>query len=381
MAVRAYVCALAVAVTCFGCKGVVNDSAQDADAPVADGGQDLGAPSQDAGAPQPGKLFEMLDDMERGEANLATPIGLGSWMVQPADSNPTPAVERMWLAPAVPRDGSVLAQAVRVDAPGTIDLRIDLHGPQFGSGGPPFPDVSAYAGVAFWVRGLSPTDAMTVAIEADPVTPGRAYEPARTSADPWFEHPVKLSSEWRRHILLFDDFRQPDHPDARVRTQALWSVHFIGGLDRAGAEFWIDDMALLCKGTCPAPAWDLYPTAGPGMSDSSLPWVAGSGSTADTTCATIAPLSLASLSNVSADPVEKVLLRVRIPADPQAAVPLWDWVVEDIASGAKLDFAAIDDVWSTVAVPITAAGRYRVAAHTHYPNLAVCGIETQVDAH
>jgi hypothetical protein len=160
----------------------------------------------------------------------------------------------------------------------------------------------------------------------------------------------------------------------------VWSVHFVAGLDGAGAELWIDDLALLCRGSCPAPVWDVHPTPVSGTDDRSLSWLAGDGTSPDTTCARIAPLSMAPPSNVPVDGAEKLLLRARVPVDPAPAVTIWAWVVENVATGARLDVAKIDESWATVAVPITEAGRYRVGAHTHYPASAVCGVSIEVEA-
>ena len=117
------------------------------------------------------------------------------------------------------------------------------------------------------------------------------------------------------------------------------------------------------------------------MDDRSLPWVAGQTGSDETMCAVVAPLSLAPLSEVPADPVEKLILRVKIPVDPAPTVPGWAWRVEDLANGTTLEVTPIDEAATTVAVPITAAGRYRVVAHTHFPGITVCGVATEIDAH
>jgi hypothetical protein len=77
---------------------------------------------------------------------------------------------------------------------------------------------------------------------------------------------------------------------------------------------------------------------------------------------------------------EKLLLRVRIPVDPAPAVPLWAWVVESVATGNKIGVVNVDQPWTTVAVPITEAGRYRVTAHTHYPATTLCGVAIELEA-
>ena len=185
--------------------------------------------------------------MEGGERNLATPIGLASWYSTSADSTATPSAPNEWgiVTLDTPRDTSRKAFHARVAAPDAIDSKLDIHGPQFHNGGAPYPDMSAYAGVAFWSRGTSQGQSLTMAIEDDRVVSGKSYRETRTSDNPWFEHAVKLTPEWRRHILLFDDFRQPSDSDGRLHTEAIWSVHFLGGLDGAGAELWVDDLALL----------------------------------------------------------------------------------------------------------------------------------------
>ncbi len=366
---------------------------QDGSSPPAMDGAATEAPESDAGVPADaadaaaapqaaGKLFQLLDDMEGGQLNLVTPIGLASWFAGSADPTvASTAAGAFGIADLdSPRDTSQKALHARVAGPGAIDVRIDFHGPGFQGGGPPYPDLAAYAGIAFWSRGLSAAGSLVVAIEDHTVISGKSYAETQASVNPWFEHPAKLTSQWRRHILLFDDFRQPTLPAGRLRTEAIWSLHLLGGLDGTGAEFWIDDLALLCRGRCPNPAWDVFPTQGTGIDDKSLTWVGGEGTSANTTCAVIAALSISRLSDVPVDIGEKLFLRVRIPIDPAPAVPIWAWTVKHVPSGAMIDVTAVDEGWSTVAVPITEPGPYRVVAHTHYPGTDVCGVEANVDA-
>jgi hypothetical protein len=260
--------------------------------------------------------------------------------------------------------------------PDGADLRIDIHGTGFLGGGPPYPNLSAYAGVAFWSRGQSASGSLLVAIQDDTVAAGHAYSQARGSDQPWFEHPTVLTPEWRRHILLFDDFHQPGLT-VPLNTQAVWSLHMLAGLEGGGGDVWIDDLALLCRGACPETPWPVVMSAA-GLDDASLTWTPASAASPDSGCGVLSALSMAPLSDLRADPLEKTILRVRIPAAVPPSVPLWAWSIQNAVSGAKLTPVAVDPGWTTVAVPLTAAGDFTIGAHTHYPGTAVCGVQAAV---
>jgi hypothetical protein len=244
-------------------------------------------------------------------------------------------------------------------------MRIDFHGPRFPR--IPFPDFSAYAGIAFWARSSTDHGDIAVAIEDERGAGG-------------LERSVRLSTDWRRIILLFDEFRAGAHPEARLHTQAIGSVHFAGGLVALPADYWIDDLVLLCRGDCPVPPWEMGSPLAPGLDDKSLSWIPGQGSSPELRCAELASLAMAPLTEVPAGPDERLFLRVRIPVDPPPAVPLWGWTIENVRTGERSSPVALDDGWTTVALPIPAPGEYTIRAHTHHPGNAVCGAEVSVRA-
>lgn len=313
----------------------------------------VGAPE----ATRPATVFQLLHDMEDERENVISPVGLASWFGGGiVDLNP-------------PRAESKKAQF------GSDDLRLDIHGPKFPTG-PLYPDLSGYAGVAFWARARNPGETLLVALEDEEVAGASGYAEARVSTKPWFETEVRLSSDWRRHIVLFDDLRQPGRPDQRLRTQAVWSVHFVGGAEGRSREYWIDDLALLCRGSCPRPAYELPAKVGGGFDELSLPWIKGVPASPEKGCAEIAALSMASLDNIPASATEKAIFKVRVPAAPSAPVPLWAWAVRD-ESGRTIDVTALDEGLTTVAFPVVEPGEYQITAHTHHPGTAVCGVEVR----
>lgn len=356
------------------------DAAEAAAAP-GDGGEDAAdAADGEVGGTTGVQLFQILDDMEGGNPNLPTPVGLASWYVNsPQSGGLTAGAEWAHVAPDPPRDNSRIAQHVVVTDPSGADLRVDFHSPAFPSTS--YPNLSAYAGVAFWSRGHSSSGALLVAIQDDTRAAGsKAYAEARASAQPWFEHATTLTEEWRRHILLFDDFRQPGQTDSRLRTEAVWSIHVLAALDGSGGDVWIDDLALLCRGACPPPSWNLAMSA-TGLDDASLMWTPEDPSSPGTGCAVLSALSMAPLSDLRADPLEKVILRVRIPVTVPPSVPLWAWRIQNAVTGVAVPPAALDDGWTTVAVPLTEPGEYLIGAHSHYPGINVCGVQATATVH
>jgi hypothetical protein len=319
-------------------------------------------PAPPAGSAEPGALFQLIDDMESAKSDFAAAVGLCSWYTRAG----TAAEEEV----APPRNGSRRAWHARAADPAGVDLRIDFHGPQFPR--VPYPDFSAYAGVAFWARAGRQGDAITVAVEDDRVAGQPGYQEARRSARPWPERAVNLSSGWRRTILLFDDFRAT----APLHTAAIWSVHFLA----AAGDFWIDDLALLCRGECPAPPWDTGKPTASGLDERSLSWLPGQGSTPDLQCAQVASLGTSPLVDVAAGPDERLFLRARIPVEPRPAVPLWAWLAENLGTGQRVPVTTLDDQTATAVIPIVTPGPYRIRTHTHYPGLATCGVEVTFQA-
>jgi hypothetical protein len=324
------------------------------------------SPRLPAGVVAPGALFQLIDDMESGMNDFPSPVGLCSWYTRAGGAD----VEEV----APPRDGSRRARHARAAQPEGVDLRIDFHGPQFP--GVPYPDFSGYAGVTFWARAAHDADPLTVAIEDDRVAGQASYQEAQRSTRPWLERSVTLSSGWRRHILLFDDFGAPGQPGARLNATAIWSVHFLAH----AADFWIDDLALLCRGDCPAPPWDLGKPAPAGLDEAALSWVRGQGATPDLRCAELASLTMTPLGDLAAGPAERLFLRARIPVQPRPPVPLWGWFVENVATGARLPVTTLDEASATAVVSVLTPGSYRLRVHTHYPGQEVCGAELSFQA-
>jgi hypothetical protein len=323
------------------------------------------SPAPAAGGVAPGALFQLIDDMESGVNDFPSPVGLCSWYARGG------AAEVEELAP--PHDGSRHARHASARQSGGVDMRIDFHGPQFPR--VPYPDFSRYAGVTFWARGAPGAAPLTVAIQDDRVAGQASYQQAQRSPAPWLERSVTLSSGWRRHILLFDDFRAPGQPAARLNAAAIWSVHFLSG----AGDFWIDDLALLCRGDCPAPPWEVGETA-PGLDEAALSWVRGQGATPDLRCAELASLTMTPLVDVAAGPDERLFLRARIPVQPRPSVPLWGWFVENLATGADLPVTTLDEPSATAVISLVTPGSYRLRVHTHYPGQDVCGAELTFQA-
>jgi hypothetical protein len=279
-----------------------------------------------------------------------------------------------------PRGNSRGAWRVRVNSgEPALDLHLDIHGPAFPR--VPYPDLSAYAGIAFWARSDLPGGEVTVAIEDDTVL-ATGYPEALDSGRPWFTRRVQVGSDWRRHVLLFDDFRQKlvdgRQSDARVHTKAVWSLHLLNGLDGKPVDYQFDDVALLCRGRCPKQAFDVSFTPDAGGADDGAGWISDTASDPARACAQVASLSTAPPAAWMAGTDERIILRVRVKGEPLEAVPLWRWVLERLHSGEELPVIPLDDESSVVALPFVPSGEYRIRAHTHYPANEVCGVDVTV---
>jgi hypothetical protein len=317
-------------------------------------------------------LFQIVDDFDDLGARAPgwiCPVGLCSWFCGPAGSGPGAKGFADVEDPIPARGNSKGAWHLRTGAssPG-VEVKLDIHGPGFPA--VLYPNLENYAGVAFWARSDLDDQTLLVAIEDDKVI-ATSYEVAARSK-PWFTRAVKLSDRWRRYIIRFDDFQQVDSGGAvlpgRLNTKAVWSFHFLAGLDGKNSDAWVDDLALLCKGACPPPAYDLnVATTADALTDPEFEWTRSAASEPHLACAEVAELSMMPFDRWVAGPGEKVFLRARIPSAPSTPVPLWGWTVERLPGGETVPITVIDPESTIVAVPISEPGQYRIRTHTHYP--------------
>lgn len=344
-------------------------------------GEDSAVDAAPAPPAVPTRLFEVIDDLDHEagrEIGFICPVGLCSWFTRSVDSTGLSTSAEL-VAPSPPLGMSKKAWHLRTAADsGGVDVRLDIHAPGF-----PrvlYPDLRAYAGIAFWARGDADNDDLLVAIEDDNVI-APSYAQAAAGAKPWFTHSLKVAPDWRRYILLFDDFRQVDatgRPSGtgQLNAAAVWSIHFIAGLSRRAGGVWVDDVALLCKGACPVPPHELPNTStAAGIKDDDLRWTPASSGEADLRCGELAALSMTPADQWLAGPGKRVFLRARVAANPTAAVPLWGWTVEKLPEGSPLPVTTLDEGDTLVSVAVSEPGQYRVRAHTHYPGMATCGVE------
>jgi hypothetical protein len=220
-------------------------------------------PSADAGAaeappvshPDTTALFHLLDDFESRSpfgASTQTRV-LYHWAF--AGDNPNPLVPGPLWELDPPRGSSQVGAHMRgMNHPGGIDIFVDFH--PFGSHLTNLVDWRRYAGLAFWARSTSGTDVITVGVVDGSSFAGKReqmHEAAREGRI-WHTRRVLTSTAWERHVILFEDLTQVGVADPRpLQAQAINSIHFILGLGGSAFETYIDDVTLLCRGTCPAP--------------------------------------------------------------------------------------------------------------------------------
>jgi hypothetical protein len=194
---------------------------------------------------------QLLDDMEDGSPAFSSPAGVsGSWQTS-VDASPTPVVADALIAPLdLPRAGSSKGCHARPlsASPGAVDVMLAL---QRSPKDPSPADLSAYEGVAFWARSSTTPELVVAAADAG-VPPGREFWSDDALGNPWPARRLALTPRWERYVLLFEDFSTSGDggPDRRLDLRALAALHFIGPRG-AAADFWIDDVVLLCRGSCP----------------------------------------------------------------------------------------------------------------------------------
>jgi hypothetical protein len=211
----------------------------------------------------------MLDDMEPGPLNFEPAGGaafispvtgrIGNWFMSAAGVVPTSWGDAYGDDIVPPRGDSKRARHARgAQLADIYDVYVQLDHP---SGRPV--DLSAYAGVVFWARlpftGKNMRQNDLIVGLRDRQARATYFDDARIDdADPgnWFAQRVRVGLEWQRFVLLFDDFRQGIRSPASAArrtldTSEMISIDFIVYPDGRDYDLWIDDVALLCRGTCP----------------------------------------------------------------------------------------------------------------------------------
>jgi hypothetical protein len=207
-----------------------------------------------AGGPDAGSVTQILHDMEDGSINFASLVGvLGSWFAAinyVAGRAPLP-LERLIEPVVPPRGASTLACHVKAGRyEDGVDLFVDFHPisrlPDFNHA-----NLGAYAGIAFWARSET-SDRLFVAIADDRVNGQEDFWKAELEGRPWPSRQLILTPAWERYVLLFEDVRAREPaPGRAVNTGAINSFHFLAGVGGVAVDFWIDDVAMLCRGPCP----------------------------------------------------------------------------------------------------------------------------------
>jgi hypothetical protein len=222
---------------------------------------DAGAPtptldaSSDAAATDAAGVTVVLHDMEDGSINFpSAAVGvLGSWFAAinyAAGRAPLP-LDRL-IEPVVPPRGTS-QKACHLKAgqyEDGVDLFVDFHPI---SGKPDFnhADLRAYSGLAFWARSDA-NNLLVVAVADGLVDVQDEFWKAEFERNPWPSRQLMLTRTWQRYVLLFEDFRAGLPGQGRaVDPAAINSFHFLAGVGSMAVDFWIDDVALLCRGACP----------------------------------------------------------------------------------------------------------------------------------
>lgn len=322
------------------------------------------------------RLFHLVTDMEQG---AGSPFGTVAWTAH-GSSGSTPTGSGGGLVDIdPPRGDSTRAGYVNTPAGSRIDLRMDVACRSRAGTTTPC-DFSTYVGVAFWARASSEGETFLFAMEDDLSLGLRSYLDARVSTQPWFEAPVTLSSRWRRHVILFDDLAQPGAVRRPLRSEAVATIHFMGGGFWGSRELWIDDVALLCRGFCPDTPSSPDGDAASALEEDGLVWIGAGSGNAGARCAEIALLSMTAPEELRVAMTEQTLLRARVPGVSPMRLARWSWRARHLGSGGFAKVTAIDEAASTVALAITRPGEYSITAATDVPGQGTCGVEVRGSA-
>ena len=224
-----------------------------------------GSPNATGGEPRTSvaptsNLFHLVDDMDHADSSLPavpagtsaffwhsrTSNGLGNWFVTSAERSLGDARIDDIVPPR--GDSKKACHVTGSKLAGGVDMWAQLDHPS----SRPI-DLKAYAGVAFWARLDSPSGRFIVAINDH--QPGTFFD-GEVGKSPWLAQRLAVSdSQWHRFVLLFDDFRQgganANSTGHALDASAVVGIDFVVGASGESFDLWIDDLALLCRGTCP----------------------------------------------------------------------------------------------------------------------------------
>ncbi|HVJ21137.1 MAG TPA: hypothetical protein VM686_37255 [Polyangiaceae bacterium] len=335
-----------------GGSGGSDAAGSDAGSGATDGGGDGGSPPMPADSDP--EVMRMLDNVD----NLSEPLLVGfsrigqiSWAHGPAD-------ETLEAGQATVEEVQGKGRAWHVvQAQGEAsDLLWDITS---SIGGAP-PDLSAYAGIAFAIRSTGASANLTVAFTDRTIAQDGSgtYVQDTEGGMPWFTTAVTATPEWRRVAVLFDDFSTAQ--DRLFSASDFRAMHFVSGDDGQAGDYWIDDIALLCRGECPVLDEDTIPSSPydfpPLITEDTLDWFAGAGPSAG--CAEGTLLNDFPRDGFSGQ-AERLVVRVR-PTAGNTAPEAWAWTVTTGTEDVSVLPLAEDG--STVAFPASAGGLYAVTA-------------------
>jgi hypothetical protein len=185
----------------------------------------------------PDGKVEVLDDVDHTDSQYPPPRspasffwrgGLGNWFISTSDGSGTRDASVDDVVP--PRGESTKAYHVTQAISGTaVDLWAQLNHLQ-GTG----VDLRSYSGIAFWARLNGSRSQLTVAFGAN----GRLASIGSTP-----QQVVSISQSWTQFVIRFDDLN--------VDSEAVSSIDFVVEGGNEPVDFWIDDLALICRGDCP----------------------------------------------------------------------------------------------------------------------------------
>jgi hypothetical protein len=157
--------------------------------------------------------------------------GLGNWFIYAPP--PNPIGKDAPIADLVPPRGDS-AQAYRVagsDEPKGVELFAQLRHPENTA-----LDLSAYYGIGFWAKLEGTSENLIVALNR-----GDHYSLSELGGEPSVG--LVAATDWQRYELSFAEFV---NDGSKIAT-----IDFIVGQDGGTFDLWVNDLALLCRGTCP----------------------------------------------------------------------------------------------------------------------------------
>lgn len=195
------------------------------------GGTTSSATTDDTTTVTPPQTYELIDGVEETYESSASGFlwskAIGNWFTYAEGGRIQGDSVRIEIDP--PRDENHYAYWAGGDS-AVLDLSAQLMHPQAYE-----VDLSAYAGVSFWARGTGTDLRVNLAVNAISL-----FSDSRASEAP--QKQIALTDEWQRFDVTFEELGS---------GTSISTIDFLIDGSAGAFDFWVDDLSLICNGSCP----------------------------------------------------------------------------------------------------------------------------------